>query len=358
MRYREHLMRMDAARQELKVLFARLTADQLKGVSRTYAEACVTHDLMKTLPIPTASYKDDAESLHAQFRELITYAKETLAMTQDYVAQAFAKVQATLPADASYWQEPEPNTTTSKPWTLGDLFQRYSPDSRPSIAQGEFKMEPGLDAAAPLNGGLGVVGSFYKGSGVIKTSLTQNMMVEWYRKNPDSMPEEEFLARMTGRAFDLADGRVVIVDSMEADCQWTAEQIESMLPPILKDIVETPTYRPMNAVTHKLHELVLRLHAFRDAVDFENNLRVAKRERHLDHAAIMAFLTTDFPQLNAELKLLLFTYGGQIVWESVKYLEGAGFPVSYFKAGHAKYDNQVHLYLTRGYIVVKAPTVQ
>lgn len=348
MRYREHLMRMDAARQELKVLFARLSPDQLTGVSRTYLEACVTHDLIKTLPIPTPNYKNDAEALHAQFRELITYAKETLAMTQDYVAQAFAKVQANLPADGSVWQKPSPLQFGNQ------LFD---------IPQGEFKVELGLNSDGLLKGGFSLLNqpallqSFSRNSGVIKSTLGRDMAVAWYQKNPDSMPEEEFLARMTGRAFDLEDGTVVIVDSMEADCQWTAEQIESMLPPILKDIVETPTYRPMNATTHKLHEFVLRLNNFREAVDFENNLRLAKRERYMAHDDLKLMLGKEFPRLQLELGEVLFT-NNQVNWDAVKYLEGAGYQLSYFKQGHATFSNQIHLYLTRGYIAVTPVTVQ
>lgn len=377
MRYREHLMRMDAARQELKVLFARLSPDQLIGVSRTYLEACVTHDLIKTLPIPTPNYKNDAEALHAQFRELITYAKETLAMTQDYVAQAFAKVQATLPDNASYWKEAESHRGFNldqmrNGMKKGEfaLLSTFSPFSKSNIGnqlfdipQGESKVEPGLNSDALLKGGFSLLNqpallqSFSRNSGVIKSTLGHDMAVEWYRKNPDSMPEEEFLARMTGRAFDLEDGTVVIVDSMEADCQWTAEQIESMLPPILKDIVETPTYRPMNATTHKLHEFVLRLNNFREAVDFENNLRLAKRERYMAHDDLKLMLGKEFPRLQLELGEVLFT-NNQVNWEAVKYLEGAGYQLSYFKQGHATFSNQIHLYLTRGYITVTPVTVQ
>lgn len=330
MRYREHLMRMDAARQELKVLFARLSPDQLTGVSRTYLEACVTHDLIKTLPIPTPNYKNDAEALHAQFRELITYAKETLAMTQDYVAQAFAKVQATLPDNASYWKEAEPH----RGFDL-DLM-------RNGLKKGEIMTLGGFTSAAAMSP---------------KTNILSDLAFTLHEKNPESMPQEEFLARMTGRAFDLTDGRVVIVDSMEADCQWTAEQIESMLPPILKDIVETPTYRPMNATTHKLHEFVLRLNNFREAVDFENNLRLAKRERYMAHDDLKLMLGREFPRLQLELGEVLFT-NNQVNWEAVKYLEGAGYQLSYFKQGHATFSNQIHLYLTRGYIAVTPVTVQ
>lgn len=330
MRYREHLMRMDAARQELKVLFARLSPDQLTGVSRTYLEACVTHDLIKTLPIPTPNYKNDAEALHAQFRELITYAKETLAMTQDYVAQAFAKVQATLPDNASYWKE----TKLEKGFDL-DLM-------RGGLRKGEIMILSASTSAAAMSP---------------KTNILSDLAFTLHEKNPESMPQEEFLARMTGRAFDLTDGRVIIVDSMEADCQWTAEQIESMLPPILKDIVETPSYRPMNATTHKLYELVLSLNTFRDAVDFENNLRQAKRDRHMAHADIEAMLVKEFPSLKANLSGVLFTEG-KVNWEAVKYLEGAGYQLSYFKQGHATFSNQIHLYLTRGYIAVTPVTVQ
>lgn len=213
MRFKEQLLRMTVSRQEVTRLVAQLSPDQLtEEISKLFGEACVAHDLITALPIPTQGYRQEAERVMDTFYLLIRYAKEQLEMTDTHVAAAFEKVVATLPDEATakaYWQSalnPVVSNALAGGLKHGELVAISATTSKPMSQESvEF-----LEACA------------------LRAQVDQFITVPAAATGEVSV--EEYQARITNRAVDLPDGSVVLFKRGGDDLpQYTPERILELL---------------------------------------------------------------------------------------------------------------------------------